>query len=116
MVSEFTANCTVLYCGCIVSVFIVDCTTWLGCGWAGGQGASLEASPLGLLPPGARSARSWVLGSTKSARGILATASTGNRPSAACRLISFLLGAIQASHGAWATYTFSIIVLKIYFF
>jgi hypothetical protein len=99
-----------------VKDFIVNCTTWQGCGWAGGHGASLEAIPLGVLPLSARSTRPWMLGHTKSARGALATTPTGNRPSAACRLISFLLGAIQASHGAWAAYTFSIIVLKIYFF
>ena len=38
------------------------------------------------------------------------------RPSIAWRLLSLLLGAVQAPRRAWATYTFCIIVLKIFFF
>jgi len=34
----------------IVRVFTVDCNFWQGCGWAGGSGVSLEASPRGCCP------------------------------------------------------------------
>jgi len=57
------------------------------------------------------------LGYTKSARGALATTPTGRPPKRRMTLHFFsFFGAGQASHDAWAAYTFSIVVLKIFFF
>jgi hypothetical protein len=103
----------------------------------GGRGPSLETSPLGLLPPtlsmpgleaGGRPGRQarchLVLGLPSLGRwgrprahvALWLPHPQASRPRAAWRVISFLLGAVQALHGAWAAYTFSIIVLKIFFF
>jgi hypothetical protein len=126
-VSEFT-----------VSVFTVDYTVWQECGWTGGQ-----VRQPGGKPPSPQCVRPWALGQTRApgacanleasplALGLPGLGRWGRprvhialwlprpqagRPSAAWHLISFLLGAVQALHGAWAAYTFSIIVLKIFFF
>jgi hypothetical protein len=122
-------DCIVLHCGYIGNAFIVDCESfhcglhsligvWLG--WGAGApvwrqalwGCCPRRSVCRALRPGAdqgdKRVATWRL--------VCPSLDAGADQERTWRLISFLLGAVQALHGAWAAYTFSIIVLKIFFF